>query len=449
MKRQIKKQKNIVYLLIGFLSIVLLFNCSVASAATSIFIGNKHMNLSTDTFVKDGRTYLPIRDILQALGMEFAFNNNTKEITATDETYNLIFKINSKSLIVNDQILEMDCTPLIVNGTTFLPLRPIANAIHASIEIESSTNNIIIKRKSGADIKIITFSAGTSKNIKTDGEFIYYNVGYNLYRTPLNDFEKRELIATSVVTFFDFFIYNDHIYCVVKDTVSYKDQVVEMNRDGSNSKVIYDGNILDFLGVYEGYLLFDYFDWESKSEFFSVRISDGEKISISELVVHDMDFKDGWIYFGGNFPPVISKKKNMKQEETRAIYRVKPDGEGLTRIKSLTTSSTYKVLIYKEWIYYIDQDPQTWKSYVYRIQLDGSNKKRISSTEGTTYFHIVNDSITFNRNGVGLFQCDLSGDQLRKISGTERDTYFFSLVNDTIYYIRFLTSFESFPISDS
>ncbi|TCT15574.1 copper amine oxidase-like protein [Natranaerovirga pectinivora] len=101
-----------------------------------ILINNKH--LKTDSFlgipfIEDGRTLVPLRVIVEALGLDVDWEGDTQKIIINNEVGSLIyFQINSnilefttfsKSGEANISKRIMDATPILKDGRTYIPLR--------------------------------------------------------------------------------------------------------------------------------------------------------------------------------------------------------------------------------------------------------------------------------------------------------------------------------------
>lgn len=89
---------------------------------------------NTKPVIKDGRTLLPVRAVVEALGGEINWNNNTKEVTLThDNNIIIILTIDSTEAIFNGKNVIIDTAPIIINGRTMLPIRFIAESFGLNV----------------------------------------------------------------------------------------------------------------------------------------------------------------------------------------------------------------------------------------------------------------------------------------------------------------------------
>jgi len=88
-------------------------------------------------FISEGRTMIPLRIIAEALGAEVDWDNSTRTviITRNEETINLIV----------DVPLPGDMgTPVIVNGSTFVPVRYVSEKLSATVRWDGENNAVYI-----------------------------------------------------------------------------------------------------------------------------------------------------------------------------------------------------------------------------------------------------------------------------------------------------------------
>lgn len=85
-------------------------------------------------YIKDGRTYVPVRYLALALGVaesDIEFENGV--VTLTKGTDVVKLTIGSTSLLKNDETITMDVAPEVVDGRTMLPARFVAEAFGALV----------------------------------------------------------------------------------------------------------------------------------------------------------------------------------------------------------------------------------------------------------------------------------------------------------------------------
>jgi|LSQX01.1.fsa_nt_gb hypothetical protein len=92
----------------------------------------------------DGRTLVPIRAIAEAMGGTVGWNNATRTVTIECMGRNVEMTINSKTMLVNGTVQQMDIAAQLVNGRTVLPVRFVSEAVGCEIQWIGSTRQVVI-----------------------------------------------------------------------------------------------------------------------------------------------------------------------------------------------------------------------------------------------------------------------------------------------------------------
>ena len=92
--------------------------------------------------IKDGRTLLPIRALIEALGGSVQWNASTKTATVMLGSRTVVLTIGSKKALVNGSPVALDVAPMIVGGRTFLPLRAVAENLGLDLAWEPVSRTI-------------------------------------------------------------------------------------------------------------------------------------------------------------------------------------------------------------------------------------------------------------------------------------------------------------------
>jgi len=98
-------------------------------------------------YLKDGRTYLPLRYVGYGLGAEVAWDGQAQRATLTKDGKTVQVTVGSKSLLVNGRAVPMDVVPEVVPpGRIMLPYRFIAEALDARVDWDPATRTVTITR---------------------------------------------------------------------------------------------------------------------------------------------------------------------------------------------------------------------------------------------------------------------------------------------------------------
>ena len=86
-------------------------------------------NLMVAPFIEDGTTFVPVRFIAEALGAKVDYNKDTREVTVASGTDTLVLTIDSLTAKKNGESVELVKAPKIKEGRTLLPLRNVAELL--------------------------------------------------------------------------------------------------------------------------------------------------------------------------------------------------------------------------------------------------------------------------------------------------------------------------------
>jgi hypothetical protein len=98
-------------------------------------------------FISDSRTFLPVRFIANALGVNDAnimWDEATRKVTIISGDRVVQLTIGSKVLLLNGAAITMDVAPMITNDRTVLPVRWVAQALGAEITWDATEQTVTI-----------------------------------------------------------------------------------------------------------------------------------------------------------------------------------------------------------------------------------------------------------------------------------------------------------------
>ncbi len=102
--------------------------------------------LDVAPFIKDGRTFVPVRFIAEALGAEVKYDAATQVVTATRGDDVVVMTIGSNVMTVNGEAQVTDVAPFIVDGRTVLPFRALAEAFGSEVAWDAATQSVVFEK---------------------------------------------------------------------------------------------------------------------------------------------------------------------------------------------------------------------------------------------------------------------------------------------------------------
>ncbi len=113
--------------------------------------------VDADNIVYNGTTYIPLRKVSEATGLNVDYNSDTRVINLTSgaeisvstkdkrsdsKTSNASFMINSVDVYVKGT--KIDADNILYNGTTYLPLRSVGEALGNTVLYEETTKTVFL-----------------------------------------------------------------------------------------------------------------------------------------------------------------------------------------------------------------------------------------------------------------------------------------------------------------
>ena len=195
------KRKIISFALILML-VLSLVNVVFADTTVSVILDGKTLDFDVPPQIINGRTMVPIRVIFEAMGAKVNWYEPIKSARAEKDNKFVTVKLESKNLRImpfgqsEEQIIEMDCVPMLIDGRILVPARYVAEAFNYNVNWDEAKKTVVIS------------SGKTTDENNTQNNSIYPNVdGYdfldNLYynKGPFNliDDKKNNLYIEKFV----------------------------------------------------------------------------------------------------------------------------------------------------------------------------------------------------------------------------------------------------------
>ena len=110
------------------------------------FVNGQKMLLDSAPFIKDNRTYLPVRSVSETVGASVEWDSNARMITIKSDSNTIRLWIDEDQALVNSSLVKIDAAPFIQNGRTMLPIRFVAENLGMEIEWNQQKQEIILTK---------------------------------------------------------------------------------------------------------------------------------------------------------------------------------------------------------------------------------------------------------------------------------------------------------------
>lgn len=136
---------------------------TVLTVAT-LFITNVLNCFGASGVVRDGRVLVPLRGVFENLGFKVYWNSDTETAQIFNENYSISIQKNADNFVVNGKTVEPDTPQTIIDGTMYLPLRAVGDAVSAQTQWNEDTKSALIEL---GDKKVTVY---TDRNYIVAGE---------------------------------------------------------------------------------------------------------------------------------------------------------------------------------------------------------------------------------------------------------------------------------------
>lgn len=176
-----KQKRNLQVFGIIFLVTILwlgfLPNHIFAREISAIYINGIRTTLQTAPIIVRGTTFVPLRNISEQLGFKVSYNASTKAVEMKESSSKKNIFISEKTYTVNGLKKDLNPAAFTRGGVTFVPLRALADALDLEISWDASSRSVSIEK-----YRIVNVSNATEflNNMKSYTKIILTKPTYNL-----------------------------------------------------------------------------------------------------------------------------------------------------------------------------------------------------------------------------------------------------------------------------
>ena len=196
-------------------------------------------------YIKNNRTYVPIRFIAEELGYDVKWDGANRKVTMTNDGTTVELTIGSNKMMVNGKTVLLDAPAEIRDDRTFVPLRAIAEAFGEKVDYSKDYKAVYIgdNPKYNAFYKVVYYYE------KRETVISEYTINIATYKMNVNGNISRfgtidELITAVYDDFYDYRVsgvsrygvttYKTNTNTYTQPTVQPKDETVYVKKTESN-----------------------------------------------------------------------------------------------------------------------------------------------------------------------------------------------------------------------
>lgn len=110
------------------------------------YVDGNPKKIDSKPYISNGRTFVPLRIIAEGFGAEVVWVPETKGINITLGDRVISMQIGSTKAIINNKVVNLDAPPEIKEGRTFVPIRFVSEALGATVDWNEKTRTVVITR---------------------------------------------------------------------------------------------------------------------------------------------------------------------------------------------------------------------------------------------------------------------------------------------------------------
>lgn len=119
---------------------------SLPNNVALVYVNGKQLITDQPAIVDNGQTFVPLREIFEALGADVVRDEATHSLVVTRGSSKITLAINSKTATINGKTVTLDVAPSTKNGTTIVPVRFISQALGAKITWDDESKTVFIEQ---------------------------------------------------------------------------------------------------------------------------------------------------------------------------------------------------------------------------------------------------------------------------------------------------------------
>ena len=140
----------------GIFLFLLLFSLGVqtaAAASVQVTLNGKPLSFDAAPAIENGRVLVPMRGVLESLGYSVHWKEHTQTVLAMKDGVDIFLPINSRTVTVNNETVQIDVPAKLQNGRTFVPLRFLAEYSGADVQWDESSSTVMIQSADAEDYR--------------------------------------------------------------------------------------------------------------------------------------------------------------------------------------------------------------------------------------------------------------------------------------------------------
>jgi len=140
-------KKRVISLCIVFMLVLSIGISYGVKVRVSLKLNDAFIESDEPNILIDNTTFLVARSLVNALGNTIEWNNAEKKVTIMTDEKKVEFIMDKDLVYVNDQVIPIEKKPFIKNGRTYIPLRIVAEHLGCKVEFIQDTYTVLLTKE--------------------------------------------------------------------------------------------------------------------------------------------------------------------------------------------------------------------------------------------------------------------------------------------------------------
>ncbi len=110
-----------------------------------IYVNGERLLTDTAPFLRESKTFVPLRSVFEKLGAQVIWNGDLRQITIKRRTTELVMQVGNRNGWLNGRPVILDAAPIMSNGRVMVPLRVVGEALGVQVNWDQATRHVNIK----------------------------------------------------------------------------------------------------------------------------------------------------------------------------------------------------------------------------------------------------------------------------------------------------------------
>ena len=155
-----------------------------------VMLNDNELYFDQPPIIYNDRTLVPLRAIFEALGAEVTWDGETQTVTAVRGKTTIKLTIDKDKIYINNSAKDIDVPAKLIDDTTYIPLRVIAEAFNCDVKWNDETKTATIYTNNPTTTKPAVNSENIITGIESHDSYIKQSNRAKPLKTLVHDFDK-------------------------------------------------------------------------------------------------------------------------------------------------------------------------------------------------------------------------------------------------------------------